>query len=239
MAAVPAEDTLNIVASEHLSFLSSRLEKDEDFLKFARAVEEDRRDRMRRIEAGDESARLKFPSVVPEQKGAKKGKGKGKEEGKGKGKSAAPLAIRSPPAGPGRRAGDRDAAAAPAMADGPPSLPSPPPRRRRASAAPPPRLADAPLAATAPRLAPPSRASHAAGLAQGSCAARATGFGGPDRHEGVSRPRCARLAAAPPAASAGLAARRRASPPVSPPSRRRPMRGSTGPDPILWPAPSP
>merc|ERR1712136_512590 len=46
-------------------FLRSTLDKETDFDVFVRGVESYRRDRLRRIEAGDESAQLKFPKPAP------------------------------------------------------------------------------------------------------------------------------------------------------------------------------
>jgi hypothetical protein len=46
-------------------FLRSKLDKETEFDVFVRGVESYRRDRQRRIEAGDESAQLKFPKPAP------------------------------------------------------------------------------------------------------------------------------------------------------------------------------
>merc|ERR1719221_595900 len=81
------KDSLKLEEKGKLSFLMSTMGRDTELLPFVKLVEEDRRDRVRRIEAGDESARLKFPK----EKGGQKGKGGGKGDG---GKSRAAKAAR-------------------------------------------------------------------------------------------------------------------------------------------------
>uniref|UniRef100_A0A7S1EZW4 B30.2/SPRY domain-containing protein n=1 Tax=Noctiluca scintillans TaxID=2966 RepID=A0A7S1EZW4_NOCSC len=58
-------------------FLRSTLDKETDFDVFVRGVESYRRDRLRRIEAGDESAQLKFPKPMPKAAAPKGAPAKG------------------------------------------------------------------------------------------------------------------------------------------------------------------
>jgi len=89
------DDLIKIETSGKQRFLSPLLDKETEVIAFVKKVEECREDRVRRMEAGDESARLNFPEGGGsrddgERASTKKQKGKGKggkfekkEKGKG------------------------------------------------------------------------------------------------------------------------------------------------------------
>merc|ERR1712129_247475 len=97
---------MGIETSGKQRFLSPLLDKETDFIAFVKKVEECREDRVRRMEAGDESARLNFSeggsrddderASTKKQKGKGKG-GKFKKKEKGKGGHASPRSYSDAP----------------------------------------------------------------------------------------------------------------------------------------------
>merc|ERR1712066_805693 len=64
---------VQLVETGPTKFLKSELDKEMPLKDFIIGVEDYRRNRMRRIDAGDESAQLKFPKGEPAKAGAKAG----------------------------------------------------------------------------------------------------------------------------------------------------------------------
>merc|ERR1712187_339518 len=72
-----------IRVGEKNSLLGPQLAEDTPLANFVKLTEEHRRDRVRRVEAGDETAHLKFKRQAPESRGESRDKGGGKSSGKG------------------------------------------------------------------------------------------------------------------------------------------------------------
>merc|ERR1712187_885662 len=128
-----------IRVGEKNSLLGPQLAEDTPLANFVKLTEEHRRARVRRVEAGDETATLKFKRQAPEARGESRDKGGGKSSGKGgssKGSRKGSGKDASRPTTPSREKGSSKGKTARRWSSTPASRPDPPPRRAVASPAP-------------------------------------------------------------------------------------------------------